>query len=168
MLTAAPDGSDIRVIDDCGVTSHFIWRDPETILAWSRYPGSSEKLKSAGLPYGFCLFEDKPHGNVELVAGKEMYRDGHCTYLPGHNNRYILNDTYPNSKRVSSVYLYDTLEHRTIPLAELDMPSVYTGEWRIDLHPRASRDGRHIIVDAPYRDQGRQLHMITLKEGALQ
>ena len=33
MMTAAPDGSDIRVIDDFGRTSHFIWRDPEHILA---------------------------------------------------------------------------------------------------------------------------------------
>jgi hypothetical protein len=166
MLTAAPYGSDIRVIDDCGVTSHFIWRDPETILAWSFYPGSAEKFKDASLPYGFCLFEDKPGGgDIELVAGKEMYSDGHCTYLPGHGNRYILNDTYPGGTgRRGSVYLYDTLENKVIPLADFHMPKCYGGHRRIDLHPRASRDGKHIVVDAAYKDQGRQLHMISLPD----
>ena len=52
MFTAAPDGSDLRVVDDCGVTSHFIWRDPRHILAWSLY----EK------PGGFFVFEDRTHG----------------------------------------------------------------------------------------------------------
>ena len=32
MFTSSPDGSDVRVINDYGVTSHFIWRDPNHIL----------------------------------------------------------------------------------------------------------------------------------------
>ena len=35
MLTAAPDGTDLRMLDPTGNTSHFIWRDPRHILAWS-------------------------------------------------------------------------------------------------------------------------------------
>jgi hypothetical protein len=38
MLTAAPDGSDVRIVDDNGLTSHFIWRDPRHILAYSEQP----------------------------------------------------------------------------------------------------------------------------------
>lgn len=33
LLTAGMDGSDIRIIDASGKTSHFIWRDPQHILA---------------------------------------------------------------------------------------------------------------------------------------
>ena len=32
MMTAACDCADIRVVDDYGYTSHFIWRDPKTIF----------------------------------------------------------------------------------------------------------------------------------------
>ena len=93
MLTAAPDGSDVRVVDHSGCTSHFIWRDPGHILAWS-WAGSRRG--------GFCLFEDKPGGgNIEVIGGDVMYRDGHCTYLPG--NAWILNDTYPDARIVCCV-----------------------------------------------------------------
>jgi hypothetical protein len=37
MFTARPDGSDLRLVADDGV-SHFDWRDPGHILAWARRP----------------------------------------------------------------------------------------------------------------------------------
>ncbi len=161
MLTANLDGSDVRVIDDCGVTSHFIWRDPGTILAWSEYPGYDGKLSKFGLNSGFCLFEDQPHGgNVQLAAGKEMAKDGHCTYLPG--NRFILNDSYPDQDRISRVMLYDTEENKVIPVADFFMPPEYQGEWRCDLHPRASRNGKFVAVDAPHENEGRQVILIDV------
>lgn len=161
MLTSSLDGTQIRVIDDCGVTSHFIWRDSQTILAWSHYPGYDSDLSSSGLNSGFCLFEDKPGGGeVRLAAGPEMSKDGHCTYLPG--NRFILNDTYPDQDRISKVMLYDTVERKVIPVAEFYMPPEYKGEWRCDLHPRSSRSGKHIAIDAPVPESGRQIHLIDV------
>ena len=161
MLTANLDGTDIRVIDDCGVTSHFIWRDPGTILAWSHYPGYDGKLSKSGLNSGFCLFEDQPHGgNVQLAAGKEMAKDGHCTYIPG--NRFILNDSYPDQDRKSHVMLYDNEKKAVIPVADFEMPAEYQGEWRCDLHPRASRNGKLVAVDAPYENSGRQIQLIDI------
>jgi len=50
MLTAALDGSDLRVIDPSGHTSHYIWRDPEHILAWTHHPSHGK---------AFYLFEDR-------------------------------------------------------------------------------------------------------------
>jgi len=163
MLTADPDGGDVRVIDDCGVTSHFIWRDPGTILAWSEFPGHHPELSSSGLDAGFCLFQDQPNGGkVQLAAGREMSRDGHCTYLPG--NRFILNDTYPDQDRISRVMLYDVERKEVIPVKDFAMPPEYQGEWRCDLHPRASRSGRYAAVDAPCLDSGRQIHLIDLSQ----
>ena len=161
MLTANLDGTDVRVIDDCGVTSHFIWRDPETILAWSHYPGYDSKLSASGMKAGFCLFEDAPGGgDVQLAAGPEMEKDGHCTYIPG--NRFILNDSYPDEDRNSHVMLYDTVKKNVIPVADFFMPPEYKGEWRCDLHPRSSRNGKYVAVDAPHEDSGRQLHLIDI------
>ena len=159
MFTAAMDGSDRWVVDHSGCTSHFIWRDPKHILAWSWYPGRN------GSPHGhkggFCVFEDKPGGgNVEIVGGKKMYDDGHCVYLPG--NEWIVNDTYPNSKRKRTLFLYHVASGRIVVLGRFHNDPEYTGQWRVDLHPRVSPDGRLIVVDSPHTGEGRQMHIIDV------
>ncbi|HYW79820.1 MAG TPA: hypothetical protein VE890_09605, partial [Thermoguttaceae bacterium] len=88
MLTVARDGSDVRVVDPSGSTSHFIWRDPQSILAWSWHESNGN---------AFYLFEDKTGGKVEIVGKGVMPVNGHCTYLPG--NQWILNDTYPQGSQ---------------------------------------------------------------------
>jgi hypothetical protein len=152
MCTAAMDGSDIRVVDGSGCTSHFFWRDPEHILAWSWH---------AGRRGGFCLFEDKPAGgDVQAIGGEVMYHDGHCSYLPG--NEYILNDTYRDRNGNQNPFLYHVATGRRVPLGHFPSPPEYTGEWRCDTHPRFSPDGRSVVIDSPYKDQGRQLHLIDI------
>lgn len=150
MFTVAPDGSDLRIVDQNGVTSHFIWRDPRHILAWSRY----EK------PGGFFLFEDKTGGRVEPLL---MTGDGHCTYLPLPGSEWVLCDTYPDKQRNQNVYLYHVPAKRQIFLGHFGCPKEYTGEWRCDAHPRFSRDGRFATIDSPHTGQGRQIHLIDLR-----
>ena len=147
MFTANPDGSGLRVLDDNGLTSHFIWRDPQHILAWSRYQA----------PGGFFLFGDKPQVTVEPVL---MTGDGHCSYLPG--NQWILCDTYPDRQRNQNVFLYHVATQRQVFLGHFRLPPEYTGEWRCDTHPRFSPDGRSVVVDSPHTGQGRQLHLIDI------
>jgi len=151
MLTAAMDGSDVRVVDHSGCTSHFIWRDPEHILAWSW---------NTSRRGGFCLFEDKPGGKVEIVGGDKMYRDGHVTYLPG--NEWIVNDSYPDKNRLQTVFLYHVATGKIVLLGRFHSPPEYTGEWRVDTHPRHSPDGRSIVIDSPHTGEGRQMHLIDI------
>ncbi len=151
MLTAAPDGSDVRVVDDNGLTSHFIWRDSGHILAWSDQPSHGS---------GFYLFEDKPHGALHVVGPDVLKRDGHCTYLPG--NQWILNDTYPDGQRNQKPHLVHVASGRIVPLGSFHSPKPYTGEWRCDTHPRFSRSGRLVVIDSPRGDEGRQLHLIDI------
>ena len=152
MLTAAKDGSDVRIVDPSGKTSHFIWRDPNHILAWSWH----ESHESA-----FYLFEDKTGGKVEIVGKGVMPLNGHCTYLPG--NEWILNDTYPaRNTRKQNVYLYHVASGRRISLGDFYQPPEYKGEWRCDTHPRFSPDGRSVVIDSPHTGEGRQLHLIDI------
>ena len=152
MLTAAPDGSDIRIVDPHGKTSHFIWRDPQHILAWAWHPSHGN---------AFYLFEDKTNGKVEIVGKDVMTVNGHCTYLPG--NEWILNDTYPQGKkREQSPYLYHVETGKRVWLGHFHLPPEYRGEWRCDTHPRFSPDGRSAVIDAPHTGQGRQLHLIDI------
>ncbi len=152
MLTAAPDGSDVRIVDPSGYTSHFIWRDPEHILAWSRHESHGG---------AFYLFEDKTGGRVEIVGQGVMTVNGHCTYLPG--NEWILNDTYPQGKeRLQSPYLYHVKTGKRVWLGHFHLPPEYRGEWRCDTHPRFSPDGRSVVIDSPHTGEGRQLHLIDV------
>jgi hypothetical protein len=149
MLTVAPDGSDLRIVDDNGVTSHFIWRDSQHILAWSRYQP----------PGGFFLFEDKTGGKAESVL---TIADGHCTYLPG--NEWILADTYPDKDRNQHPYLYHVSTRRRIVLGHFLSPIAYEGEWRCDTHPLCSPDGRSVLFESPHDGTGRQMYMIDISE----
>jgi len=152
MLTAAADGSDVRVIDPSGYTSHFIWRDPDHILAWSRAESDGD---------AFYLFEDRQGGTIEVVDKAAMPRNGHCTYLPG--NGWILNDTYPEGKeRKQNTYLYHVYTGRRVPLGHFHLPAEYTGEWRCDTHPRFSPDGKLVCIDSPHTGEGRQMHLIEI------
>ena len=39
-----PDGTDLYVLDPYGNTSHFIWRDPQHILAWAWHPSARRQV----------------------------------------------------------------------------------------------------------------------------
>ena len=154
MMTATLDGSDLRVIDDSGYTSHFIWRDPGHILAWTRLPDQGD---------GFYLFEDSHVADGPQAVGRgKMRRNGHCTYLPG--SEWILNDTYPDEERMQDVYLYHPGEDRLVTLGRFFAPPAYVGEFRVDTHPRASRDGSTVVIDSAHGGDGRQMVLIDLSE----
>ncbi len=152
MLTATPEGKDLRVVDPHGKTSHFIWRDPHHILAWAWHPSNGN---------AFYLYEDKT-GKAEVVGKGIMTRNGHCTYLPG--NKWILNDTYPDGNRNQNVYLYHAATGKTIPLGHFHLPKQYAGEWRCDTHPRFSPDGRSVVIDSPHGGNGRQMYLIDIAD----
>jgi hypothetical protein len=152
MFTATPDGKDLRIVDDNGLTSHFIWRDNRHILALSNQRTHGTR---------FYLFEDGGDRSIAVVGENTMTADGHCSYLPG--GEWILNDTYPH-EGFQHVYLYHVPTGRDVSLGHFRAPPQYTGEWRCDTHPRFSRDGRMVVIDAPAADSGRQLHLIDISQ----
>ena len=151
MFTADPDGKNLYVLDPYGKTSHFIWRDPRHVLAWAWHPSRGEK---------FYLYEDRTE-KVEAVGPEVMTVNGHCSYLPG--GRWILNDTYPDRQRLQHLYLYEPREGKRVPLGSFYSPKEYAGEWRCDLHPRFSPDGRWASIDSPHGGQGRQMYLVDLR-----
>jgi len=150
MLTARPDGKDIRVVDSYGKTSHFIWRDERHILAWAWHPSGGN---------AFYLYQDGTD-KVEIVGKDVMTKNGHCTYLSG--NEWILNDVYPDKERKQNVYLYHVATGKTVLLGAFYSPPQYNGEWRCDTHPRFSPDGRSVVIDSPHDGNGRQMYLIDI------
>ena len=150
MFTVDSEGKDMYVVDPYGGTSHFIWRDAKHILAWAKHPSHGEK---------FYLYTDKSE-QVDVVGKEVMTRNGHCTYLPG--NRWILNDTYPDDQRLQHLYVYEIATGKRVPLGAFRSEPVYAGEWRCDLHPRSSRDGKRICIDSPHAGLGRQMYVVDV------
>lgn len=159
MISSAADGSDVRVLIGSGFVSHFFWRDATHMLAYS-------KPKPLG-DWGFFVYEDRPNGDCEEIGKGILIGDGHCTYLPGHDSRWVLNDTYRDKNNIQHPHLFDTQANKRIELGEMPLADEYLAgsrfkEWRVDLHPRFSRSGRLVTIDSPYTGQGRQLHLINI------
>jgi hypothetical protein len=151
LFTANADGKDLYITDPHGKTSHFVWRDPRHILAWAWHPSKGDR---------FYLYRDKSD-QVEVVGDGVMTVNGHCTYLNRDNNRWILNDTYPDRERNQNVFLFDTATGQRRPLGSFHSPAAYTGEWRCDTHPRSSPDGTKVVIDSPHNG-GRQMYLIDI------
>ncbi len=154
MFTANVNGQDRFVVDPYGGTSHFIWRDPNHIAAWAWNPQRNER---------FYLFKDKTT-EITPLAPEVMTVNGHNTYLPRHNNRWILNDTYPDKERQQHPYLYDTQTTQRHALGHFYSPPEYVGEWRCDTHPRFSPDGKKCVIDSTHEGLGRQMYLIDFSE----
>ena len=151
MLTLNTDGTDVHLLDPSGHTSHFIWRDPQHVCAWSKYAGRQR----------FFLFKDRSD-DVTPVGPDVMTRNGHNTYLNRDGADWILNDTYPvGDARVQTPYLFHVPTGVRTDLAALPSPPAYTGEFRCDLHPRGNRRGTAACVDSPH-EGGRQMYLLDL------
>ncbi len=154
MFTANLDGSDLHVVDPYGKTSHFVWRDSETIFAWAWHPTHRDR---------FYLYRDKTN-QVEVIGRDVMTENGHNTYLPNSNLEWVLNDTYPNKSRLQNPYLYHVPTEKRFPLGHFLSPEVYTGEVRCDNHPCASRSGRQVVFDSPHGGNGRQVYLVDVSK----
>lgn len=138
LLTANPDGSDIRIIADDGMTSHFDWRDPHHILAWARVKGRGDH---------YYLFDART-GEATPIGPDVLTTDGHCSYSP--DRRWILTDAYPDKTQHRTLILYDPATERRIDIGRFYSLPEMTGPLRCDLHPRWSRDGRQVCIDSAH------------------
>jgi len=150
-LTVNTDGTGLYVLDPWGGTSHFVWRDAKHISAFAWHPSHWER---------FYLYEDKTD-KVEVIGPDVMTANGHNTYIANTNNEWMLNDTYPDKERFQHPYLYHIPSNRRVSLGHFLSPKEYSGEWRCDTHPSASRDGKLVTIDSPHNG-GRQLYLIDI------
>ena len=150
MFTANPDGSDINIVADTNMVSHFIWRDPKHILAWAHEP----ELKNR-----FWLYTDQSE-EKEVIGEGILDRDGHCTYSP--DAEWVLTDEYPNKDRMQALMLYRPSDKKLVPLGEFYLTRDVSGEFRCDLHPRWSRDGRYVCIDSMHMGDTRQMYLLDV------
>lgn len=152
-ITSSVDGSVIHIINDSRMTSHFCWKNEKQILAWANRPEIGNH---------FYLFDDAQKQKYKVIGKDILKTDGHCRYL--QNQDWIINDTYPDENRQIELYLFNTKTNQKIVLGKFYSDPEYSGEWRVDLHPRQSRDSKKIIIDCVLGESGRQLLMLDISE----
>ncbi|MCE9567173.1 MAG: hypothetical protein K8U57_34660 [Planctomycetes bacterium] len=151
MLTAKPDGSDLRLAFDDGMVSHFDWKDDTTLLAWARTKADGNHFYTA----------DALTGEKKLIGADVLTQDGHCSYSP--DRKWILNDTYPDKDRMQWLMLFKVATGRRYDLNQFHSPKQFTGVVRCDLHPRWNRDGTMVCFDGCH-DPQRQLYVLDVSE----
>lgn len=151
LLTANIDGSGLCRLADDDMVSHFFWRDPEHLLAWCRHRPTGDH---------FYLHTDQTD-ELEVIGEDVLTKDGHCSYSP--DRRWIVSDTYPDAKWNAGILLYEVATNRRIDIGCFPQPQYLykTPGIRCDLHPRWSRDGKHICIDSAHEDP-RQMYLIDV------
>ena len=130
LITMNIDGTDAYNLSDDNFVSHCCWKNDKEILSFLRKKETGEH---------YYLLKDKTREYKMLWP--ELNTDGHCTYSP--NKKYIITDTYPNNKRIASIYLCQ--ENGNIErLVRVFSPFKYDNDTRCDLHPRWKHNGDKI------------------------
>ena len=150
LWTVNPDGSELAMqIGFDHWISHFAWHDPSHILISTDRSGKRQ----------FLYFEDRS-GRFDPIGEGVLPDDGHACFSP--DGKWIACDTYPRGKgHASTVMLYNVKRGDATTVAEFPSEPIFTGDIRCDLHPRWTRDGTAVTVDA-VPDGTRQVYRIEV------
>ncbi|HAE60996.1 MAG TPA: hypothetical protein DCG38_01455 [Eubacteriaceae bacterium] len=146
LVTVNVDGSKAFNLSDDDMTSHCFWKNDKEILAYARKKEYGD---------GYYLMKDESCDYKKMLP--QLVFDGHPSYSP--NKKLIITDSYPNRSRVSSLYLIDKDEIKTV--AKVFAPFKYDNDLRCDLHPRWNRTGDKICFDSVFEGK-RGLYIVEV------
>ncbi len=146
LVTADIDGNDLYNLSDDVFVSHCFWRNNRQIIAFLRKRGSGDH---------YYLMKDKTDKYKLLWPG--LKKDGHCSF--SHDGKMVVTDTYPNSKRISTLYICNPENGQTKSIAKVFIPFRYDNDVRCDLHPRWSRDDKEICIDSAHEGK-REMYIV--------
>lgn len=149
LVTCNIDKTEMYNLSDDVFVSHCYWKNDNEILSFLR-------KKETGDHY--YLMQDKTQ-NYKLLW-PELNTDGHCSYSP--DGKLIITDTYPNRKRLASVFLCKE-DGTCNRIVRVFAPFRYDFDCRCDLHPRWSRDGKQVCIDSVHEGK-RALYVIPIKK----
>ncbi len=141
-----------QVIEESKIVSHFCWKDNCTILVTT---------KDKACNHWEYLFYNICENSSNIITGLEMNTDGHPMCSPLNNSVFVL-DSRLNMYREDSVLVFSTKSKNMINVATFNLPYLYEGQVRCDLHPRWDRKGDFICVDTVHKNK-RTMAIINVK-----
>ena len=155
VITANRDGSDLYLLSDFGVQSHYFWIDEKQLIIY----GCGKELETnCGLANTFVL-NDKMHEG-HLVADGCLWRDNHMSFSP--DRKIMLSDNYPGeASRTRNIFLYNAEKNVCVDLGLYYSMPESTTDIRCDLHPRWNRTGDQVTFDSTH-EEFRGVYLIDL------
>jgi Tol biopolymer transport system component len=86
--------------------------------------------------------------------------DGHPSISP--DRKFVITDSYPDKSRFSSLYLYSIDKDNITKLGSFYQPFEYTGEKRVDLHPKWGKN-KNIYFESSHSGK-RALYKMKIHE----
>ncbi|HSJ69071.1 MAG TPA: hypothetical protein VK921_15410 [Anditalea sp.] len=142
-ITCSTDGSEMRFLGTA--TSHVIWLDNEHLYAWQKD--------------GLYLYKDSADGVQRLpkIAPDLIKNNVHIRHFPDSKDKFIFDTPY---RKDIDVITYDAKDNLGTKIATFKNHIPAYGEFRCDLHPCPSPDGKHIVVTS-LEDGGRQIYLLS-------
>lgn len=145
LLTCDIDGGNLYCLSDNDYVSHCCWHGENEILSYCSKPDGGK---------AYWLMTDRTQEYRRLWP--QLALDGHPTYS---TDGRVVTDTYPDRRRVQSVYIMQGDEVRRV--ARVFSPFRYGGNVRCDLHPRWRQDCSQVCIDASFEGR-RGLYIIDV------
>lgn len=147
------NGSNIRLLMDDRMVSHYCWRDEDHLLVYGRTSSNGDRYYIVNVNTGFME-----------ILGKDVldkFGDGHPSYSP--DRRWVVTDTYPDKGRMRHLLLYDTFNDELRKIGSFFSPWKFDGPNRVDLHPRWSPCGKFISIDSAHEGT-RKMYIFDVTE----
>lgn len=154
LVTMNVDGTDKYNLSDDDFVSHCCWKNDKEILSFLN-------KKETGKHY--YLMKDK--SNEYKMLWPELNTDGHCTY--SFDGKNVITDTYPNRKRIATVYLCNEDDNISQKIVRVFSPFKYDNDTRCDLHPRWNHASNKICIDSVH-EGSKQLYVIDVGKSKIE
>ena len=140
LYVANADGSDLRLLLDHRMVSHYAWRDERQLLVWARAPEQGDR---------YYLLDVESAARKACCPGTlDRFGDGHPSYSP--DGRWLVTDSYPDRGRMRRLLLCRPEAGVVVEAGAFHAPWRYDNEVRCDLHPRWNRDGTRVSIDSAH------------------
>lgn len=112
-------------------------------------PASYRKKLKGGLSYYqyYKFGSDSNYSLCEDWIFPFFDIDGHPSFT--NDGRYMITDSYPDSKQMQRLVVFDTITKKGIIVAHL-YAALKGTPASCDLHPKLSRDNNYLVVDSAY------------------
>lgn len=145
------DGSNLRLLADEDMVSHFCWYGTQTVIAWSYHAATGDRYHLYNVATG-----DRDSIGSDLFDG-----DGHPAVSP--DEKWFVTDTYPDSRSERALALYSFVDGSRINIGHFYSPPELRDTVRCDLHPRWNRDGSRICFDSAH-EGARQVYVMDVDD----
>lgn len=143
IITANRDGSDMFLLSDYGVQSHYWWLNDDEVVFYS---DGKELDCSMGWGNNYVL-KDKTHdGYIQADGFFEI--DNHMSFSPDAS--IMITDSYPNKDRLQALRIYEPKDNVCVDIGYFYSMEAVCTDVRCDLHPRWNRNGNGITFDSTH------------------